>query len=335
MSVELTDGLARFLTDTLGGPVTVEHLSATTAGARRTNVLVDASGPEGPLHLVATILPTREIEVNPMEAEVAVRTLALGHGVPVPPVVGVCSDDSYVGAPFFVSERIEGETIPRRVLRLVHGAGIGDQVVRQLGEALGRLHSIDPTLAPAGLQTDTSPNPAEQVLAEAEQTAAELVPDRPVFALGLAWLERHLPPPPERPAIIHSDARNGNLIVGEDGLRSLLDWELARAGGDPMRDLAWPALRMWRFREDQLEIGGLADRSPFVDGYESAGGSFDADRFRWWKVFGTLGWGLGLAGQAAAHLDGRFRSVVMAASGRRVPELEWDLLMLLRPSGRG
>ncbi len=58
---------------------------------------------------------------------------------------------------------------------------------------------------------------------------------------------------------------------------------------------------------------------------------FDVERFQWWKVLGTLRWGLGLAGQAAAHLDGRFSTVVMAASGRRVPELEWDLLMLLRP----
>jgi hypothetical protein len=40
---------------------------------------------------------------------------------------------------------------------------------------------------------------------------------------------------------------------------------------------------------------------------------------------------VGLAGQTAQHLDGRFRSIVMAASGRRVPELEWDLLMLVRP----
>jgi hypothetical protein len=68
-----------------------------------------------------------------------------------------------------------------------------------------------------------------------------------------------------------------------------------------------------------------------VAGYERAGGAFDVERFRWWKVLGTLRWGLGLASQADAHLDGRFRSVVMAASGRRVPELEWDLLMLLRP----
>jgi len=44
-----------------------------------------------------------------------------------------------------------------------------------------------------------------------------------------------------------------------------------------------------------------------------------------------LKWGLGLAAQAAGHLDGTFRSIVMAASGRRVPEMEWDLLMLTDP----
>ena len=50
--------------------------------------------------------------------------------------------------------------------------------------------------------------------------------------------------------IVHTDVRNGNLIIGEDGLRAVLDWEGALASGDPMQDLAWPALRMWRFRED-------------------------------------------------------------------------------------
>jgi hypothetical protein len=89
---------------------------------------------------------------------------------------------------------------------------------------------------------------------------------------------------------------------------------------------------MWRFREDEREIGGFAGIEPYVAGYEAAGGTFDAERYHWWKVLGTLRWGLGLAGQTAAHLDGRFSTIVMAASGRRVPELEWDLLMLLKPS---
>jgi hypothetical protein len=89
---------------------------------------------------------------------------------------------------------------------------------------------------------------------------------------------------------------------------------------------------MWRFKEDEREIGGFAGIDPYVAGYEAAGGTFDAERYRWWKTLGTLRWGMGLAGQTAAHLDGRFSNIVMAASGRRVPELEWDLLMLIRPS---
>ena len=63
----------------------------------------------------------------------------------------------------------------------------------------------------------------------------------------------------------------------------------------------------------------------------TAGGIWDDDRFRWWRALGTLRWGLGLAGQAAQHLDGRYRSIVMAGSGRRVSELAYDLLLLVRP----
>jgi hypothetical protein len=48
-------------------------------------------------------------------------------------------------------------------------------------------------------------------------------------------------------------------------------------------------------------------------------------------VLGTLRWGVGLAGQAAAHLDGRARSIVMAGSGRRLAEMAYDLLLLVRP----
>ncbi|HEY8524947.1 MAG TPA: phosphotransferase family protein [Acidimicrobiales bacterium] len=305
-----------------------------SAGARRANVLFDAEGPGRTLRLVATILPTAEIEINPITAEAGVRAVAEEHGVPVPHVHAVCTDPGFVGGPFFVSDRVDGESVPRRVLRLVHGAGIGERVAAQLGEALGRLHAIDPELAPDDLLEDRSENPAEVALAGADRMVAELPLPRPALALGIDWLARHLPPAPPRRTIVHTDARNGNVLVSARGLEAVLDWEGAVRHGDPMQDLAWPALRMWRFKEDGREIGGFAGRDPFVAGYERCGGTFDEERFHWWKVLGTLRWALGLASQSAAHLDGRFRSIVMAASGRRVPELEWDLLMLVRPDGR-
>mgnify|MGYP003349645102 FL=1 len=51
---------------------------------------------------------------------------------------------------------------------------------------------------------------------------------------------------------------------------------------------------------------------------------------RWWLTLGTLRWGLGLAKQCHQHLAGQYVTIVMAASGRRVSELEYDTLMCLR-----
>jgi aminoglycoside phosphotransferase (APT) family kinase protein len=98
-----------------------------------------------------------------------------------------------------------------------------------------------------------------------------------------------------------------------------------------VEDLAWTTQRMWRFREDARTVGGLAGIPTLRSAYEDAGGVWDEDRFHWWRVLGSVRWGMGLAGQARAHLDGSFRSIVMAGSGRRVPELEYDTLLLLRP----
>jgi aminoglycoside phosphotransferase (APT) family kinase protein len=332
---ELAAALGNFLEEHLGRRPVIRELHESSAGARRRNVAFTLDDGHEQAQLVATIIPTAAIQQNSIAAEAAIRTLARAHGVAVPATFAVCTDEKFAGGPFMISERVDGETIPRRVLRLVGDLGLGDVLAAQLGAACARLHGIDPALAPAGLLGSDLDRPAEAALAQLDELMDGLLEPRPVLRLGLRWLRQHLPPTPPRCTLLHSDIRVGNLIVGPDGLRAILDWEGARRGADPMEDLAWPALRSWRFRADELEIGGFASRDALVRSYTEAGGAFDADRFRWWKVLGTLRWALGLAGQAAAHLDGRFRSVVMAASGRRVPELEWDLLMLIRPAGSG
>ncbi len=131
-----------------------------------------------------------------------------------------------------------------------------------------------------------------------------------------------------RLSIVHGDLRNGNIIVDATGLRAVLDWEGAHLG-DPSEDLARICLRTWRFGADAFEVGGFAQRSALLDAYVEAGGRVDSESFHWWKVLGTLRWGISLARQAIGHLDGSVPSIVMAASGRRVAELEFDLLALL------
>lgn len=327
----LRDSLARYLTDEFGKPFEVSSVAEVSAGARRRNILFDATAAEETLELVATVVPP-VVQQIPIEAEAAIREVVRSRGVPVPRVRGVCADNSYLGAPFLISERIDGETVPRRVLRLVQAQGMGDAVAGQLAAAMAALHRVDPALAPTELPGSLDTDPAADLLEQMHEAVRQLLPERPVFSRTLSWLAERLPANIYPKTLVHNDIRNGNLIVGPDGLRAVLDWEGTQRFGDPMRDVAWSALRMWRFGVDDREFGGFAGRDTFVRAYEQAGGVFDGGRFSWWKVLGTLWWGVGLAAQALAYLDGSVRDVVMAASGRRIPEIEWDLLMLTKPS---
>jgi aminoglycoside phosphotransferase (APT) family kinase protein len=306
--------------------VRVRIAGQSTAGARRRNLVLDVEGGPHPGRYVATVLPTADIAILSMVDEAAVRTLARAHGVPVPEVVAVTDDESIVGGACFVSEFIAGETIPRRVLRLVAEHGVGSRIVTQLGGAFAALHAIDPAEAPAAMAAPAAPVTA--ALDGVGVAVAGLLRPEPAFSYVLRWLRDHRPAEPAARRIVHADVRTGNVIVDATGLRAILDWETAKVG-DPMEDLAWVCTRMWRFGEDHLTVGGLGAVDTLRDAYVAAGGTWDDERFHWWRVLVTMRWGTGLAGQAAMHLDGRFSSVVMAASGRRVAEMAHDALALL------
>ena len=121
----------------------------------------------------------------------------------------------------------------------------------------------------------------------------------------------------------------GNLIVGAEGIRSVLDWELAHVG-DPLEDMGFLCVRSWRFGNDDLPVAGVGQRDEFFAAYEAAGGrEVDPAAVHWWEVFGNLRWGVICIMQASAYLTGMSKSVELAAIGRRTAETEWELLELM------
>ena len=139
----------------------------------------------------------------------------------------------------------------------------------------------------------------------------------------------HAPAERTPPALVHGDFRNGNFIVGADGIRAVLDWELAHLG-DPIEDLGWLCVKSWRFGRADAVAGGFGPLSELLAAYSAAGGTaVDETTVRFWVVLGTIKWGVICAGQTLLHVNGIVRSVELAALGRRVAEMEWDLLDLL------
>ncbi len=97
-------------------------------------------------------------------------------------------------------------------------------------------------------------------------------------------------------------------MVGDDGLRAVVDWELAHVG-DPMEDLGWLCPRAWRFGAEP-PVAGVGAYDDLVTAYEEASGrTVDREALRWWVVFGSLKWGVICIIQSRAHLDGMTRSV--------------------------
>jgi aminoglycoside phosphotransferase (APT) family kinase protein len=149
----------------------------------------------------------------------------------------------------------------------------------------------------------------------------------PVFELALRWLRNRLPAS-DRVTVVHGDFRNGNFIVGPEGIRAVLDWELAHLG-DPWEDLAWVCMRSWRFGGPG-EVGGFGDRDVFYEAYERTSGiPVDRDAVTWWEVMSNVKWGVMTIVQAFTHLWGHVHSLELAAIGRRTVETEYDVLGLI------
>ena len=257
-----------------------------------------------------------------MRTEAALLRAAGAEGVPVPGVVATAGDEpDALGPAWMVVDRVDGETIARKILRDDEFAAARPVLAAQCGEALAGIHRIAAASVP-------DLHGGDQV-AQLRATLDAAGEPHPAFELGFRWLDRHRPPAVgARDTVVHGDFRNGNLVVGPDGLRAVLDWELAH-GGDPLEDLGWLCVRAWRFGAEP-RVGGFGTVDELVGAYEAASGEVvDRAALHWWEVLGTLKWGIICVLQAYTHLSGMVRSVELAAIGRRVCEVEHDLLVLL------
>lgn len=311
--------------------VRVEGLRLLTGGASRQTWAFDAviEDERGARTLPLVLRRDPRASEGLMSRALEYRILEAAHaaGVPVPRV-HLLGDDS-LGAPFFLMERVEGETIPRRLLRDDEYAGAREALAAQLGSILAKIHRI-PLERLADLPAPPPErSPAQHELDRFEQVYRAITPEpHPAFELAFRWL-RQRAPASERRTFVHGDYRIGNVIFGPEGARAILDWELAHVG-DPTEDLGWLCVRSWRFGNDHLPVGGVGRREELWRAYEAAGGEpVDPDDARWWEAFGNLRWGVICISQARTYLDGRSKSVELASIGRRVAETEWELLELM------
>jgi aminoglycoside phosphotransferase (APT) family kinase protein len=316
----LAELLASRLRAVWGAPVEVTGIQRLPGGASRESWGAAArTAGGGQRRLILLRDPEGSDRHGDVALQAAAMTAARVAGVPVPEVYDHGEQALGRGRPYLLTERLDGETIPRRLLRDDAYAAARPGLARRLGKVLARIHQVDPGCVP-GL-------PRVDAISQVTALYQEFGEPRPALEIGLRWLAEHRPPP--RPdALVHGDFRTGNLIVAEDGLRGVLDWELTHRG-DPLQDLGWLCTKAWRFGSAD-PVGGFGARADLMSGYADGGGTPpDEATQQWWELYGTVRWALLCRRQAARYLAGGEPSIELAVLGRRVCEQEFDVLLAL------
>lgn len=149
-------------------------------------------------------------------------------------------DESLIGCPFYLMERIRGMVLRRE---LPSGVTFTPEEARGLCEHMvdvhAALHAID--YRSVGLDDFGKPEGyvRRQVDGWSERYRQARTADAPDFEEIMTWIHDNSPPDSGRAAIIHNDYKLDNMIVRAETpseIIGVLDWEMATIG-DPVMDI--------------------------------------------------------------------------------------------------
>jgi aminoglycoside phosphotransferase (APT) family kinase protein len=311
----MKDAFQAGLSELLGHEVEISEPVLLAGGASKEAWAVDAGGER--LLVRRAAVTVMHHHTLTLAQEYAVIEAAYDAGVKVPRPYGYIAD--LAGREAFAMERLEGETIGRRIVQKDELARARERLPVQLAEELAKVHAI-----PAERLPFLPESRLEGLIEELD----EVDEPHPAIELGLRWLRENRPP--ARPVVVnHGDYRIGNVVVGPEGLVGVLDWEFAHLD-DPVRDLAFGMVRAWRFGVAEKRLGGIGEIEPFVERYnELTGLDVRAEELDYWELAGNVAWAIGTLTQAQRHLSGRDRSVELATLGRLSAEVEYEICNLL------
>lgn len=258
-------------------------------------------------------------------AEFGVVSAAYAAGVKVAVPVARCEDPSIIGSQFVLQNYMQGEGQGRRLTRDPGVASWGPVVAAQLGAELAKIHQIRASHSDLGFLPQPILSPAKSEVSRLRGALDKAADARPALEYVLTWLYDN-DPGSDHLTLVHGDFRTGNYLVTEGQLSAILDWEFAH-WGDPHEDIGWFTAKCWRFGKTELQAGGIARLSNFLEGYKSvAGNTIDESQLPYWQILAAAKWATIAVLQGDRFRIGGENSLELALTGLMVSELELEAL---------
>ncbi len=196
----------------------------------------------------------------------------------VPRPVLFCDDESVLGAPFYLMERVRGVILRARPPAELE---LSPEMMRHVSESfiqnLAEIHEVDYEAAGLGGLGRPEGYVRRQIEGWTKRYYNARTDDVPAIEKLAVWLTEHTPADSGR-ALIHNDYKYDNIVLAPADLsevRAVLDWEMATIG-DPLMDLG-TTLGYWVDPDDPEEwqrfgfglttLHGNLSRSRLIEAY--------------------------------------------------------------------
>jgi aminoglycoside phosphotransferase (APT) family kinase protein len=307
--------LGDYLSEQTGSPVAVDRLVKFPAGFSWITYGVSVTGFAPAAELILRLGPPYGLfaPYSAMPEFLALSALR-SSAVPRPRAFYASDDVAILGAPFFVCQRVDGDTpLPWGGQGSALDGDRRESLARDFIDSLAALHGFDwraSSLAQWGESVTVDNAAALQIEEWRQRFQRWALRPHPMAHLAFAWLGQNQPKA-SRVAIVHGDYRLGNFLERNDRITAILDWELVHLG-DPIEDLGWAFLP--QYRGGTGLVCGLASEADLLARYEArSGASVDRGALKFYIVFSLLKLALTHMAAARCFEDGRFNDMRMPA----------------------
>jgi aminoglycoside phosphotransferase (APT) family kinase protein len=230
-----------------------------------------------------------------VDREYKVITALYETDVPVPKTYGLCEDDDVAGTAFFVMDFLDGDLFWDPMIPSMTNTD-RTEIYKNKNKTLAKLHSVD--YKKIGLEDYGKPGNyvARQVSRWSKQYRASETDNIEAMNNLIDWLPKNIPDDDET-TIVHGDYRLDNMILKNNEVIGILDWELSTLG-HPIADFSYHCLS-WRTQEafwDQARLKelGIPSEREYMEMYcENSGKDLSKNwefymAFNMFKIAGIL-----------------------------------------------
>lgn len=260
--------------------------------------------------------------LSSLEEQYRVLKCLAGTALPTPEVYWYESDPTILDAPFLVMQKVPGACPSpwgREGRAFYQAAAERGVLPASFTTTLATMHTLD--WKAAGLEFLGVPASGHDFARREIAKWRELIEisdgaPEPILTDLIAWLEANTPAS-DRVTLVHGAYRTGNLLIHEDHVSAVLDWEL-QVLGDPMYDVAYVLSDL--NREGTPLLSNLVERDAFFRDYEAATGFvIDEDACRYYNALYAMRSVAFWMSASGLYASGRSHDIRLARTAWSVP----------------